>query len=137
MFVFEDSKGESEFYNYVDIKFHLNNENVCDDVPFEINGQQYFFSFYEVSIPNKAINLFPTLFEAAFNAALNIEGEDVSQPEEVRRDDFYIAIEVYNDLEKDCLQINSLSREVVLKYLRTLKTEYLSTHNYNEIVFKN
>ena len=50
---------------------------------------------------------------------------------------WYIAIEVYSDSEKDCLQENSLSRKSVLEYLRNLKSEYLNTHNYNEIVFKN
>lgn len=54
-----------------------------------------------------------------------------------RKGHWYIAIEVYNDLEKDCLQVDALSREAVLKYLRTLKQEYLITHNYNETVFKN
>ncbi len=50
---------------------------------------------------------------------------------------WYIAIEVYSDFEKDCLLMDSLSREAVLEYLRILKKEYLSTHNYNEVVFKN
>lgn len=61
MFVFEDSKDADEFYNYVDTSFQLNNENVYDDVPFTVNNQQYFFSFYEVEIPDKAI-IFSQLF---------------------------------------------------------------------------
>ena len=48
---------------------------------------------------------------------------------------WYIAIEVYSDTEYDCLMEKSLSREAVLKYLRGLKREYLTTHNYNETVF--
>ena len=55
----------------------------------------------------------------------------------IRKDNWYIAIEVYTDFEKDCLLENSLSRAAVLKYLRSLKKEYLTTHNYNETVFKN
>lgn len=137
MFVFEDSKEANEFYSYINMRFELNDENVYDDVPFEIAGQLYFFSFYEVEIPDKSINLFPFLFSATLNAAFNNEDEEVSEPEEVRNDNYYIAIEVYNDLEPDCLQINSLSREIVLKYLRALKNEYFSTDNYNEVVFKN
>ena len=53
MFVFEDTKDANHFYNYVDTKFRLNDENVYDDVPFKINGEQYFFSFYEVEIPDQ------------------------------------------------------------------------------------
>jgi len=61
------------------------------------------------------------------------EGED----DMVRSDNWYLALEVYNDLEPDCLDETSLSRQSVLKYLRALKKEYLATHNYNETVFKN
>lgn len=57
MFVFEDSKDINHFYNYVDTKFQLNNENVYDDVPFTLNRVQHFFSFYEVEIPTKIVNL--------------------------------------------------------------------------------
>ena len=77
------------------------------------------------------------LFSATMNAALNNTDDDVAPPDEFRSDNYYIAIEVYSDLEVDCLHVKSLSREVVLKYLRALKNEYLSTHNYNEVVFKN
>ena len=135
MFVFEDPKEALSFYNFVNTKFQLNNENVYDDVPFIIDGQQYFFSFYEVEIPTKTLNLFPILLDGLLDRA-----EMDPLLEEVyasRNGHWYIAIEAYSDLEKDCLQIKSLSRETVLKYLRSLKKEYLSTNNYNEVVFKN
>lgn len=141
MFVFEDPKEADEFYDYVNIKFQLNNENVYDDVPFEINTQTYFFSFYEVEIPDKTINLFPVVLDVFVNAALgNEDVEPVFSDDEngvTRNGHWYIAIEAYSDHEKDCLKVGSLSREVVLNYLRALKKEYISTHNYNETVFKN
>jgi len=137
MFIFEDSKQAGEFYSYINTKFQLEDENVYDDVPFEISGQQYFLAFFEVDIPDKSINLFPVIFEASLNAALNIEDEIESEPIELRRDNFYIAIEVYSDIEKDCLSSEALSRESVLKYLSGLREEYLTTNNYNELVFKN
>ena len=73
------------------------------------------------------------------NAALDNEGDDnnVDSEDMSRTDNWYIAIEVYSDKEKDCLHQDSFSREPVLNYLRTLKKEYLTTHNYNETVFKN
>lgn len=135
MFVFEDPKDIDEFYRFVDAKFHLNNQNVYDDVPFILNGAQYFFSFYETHIPDKTINLGGMVVDAMLQSA------DVSPVFEDnyshRRDNWYIAVEVYSDLEKDCLAPESLSREAVLKYLRNLKFEYLTTTNYNETVFKN
>ncbi|MBT8297081.1 MAG: hypothetical protein HKP42_09440 [Maribacter sp.] len=141
MFVFEDPKDADQFYNYVDTKYQLNNERVYDDVPFTIGEQQFFFSFYEVEIPDKSLNLLPVVLDIFTNAAL---GHDEMDPIFSDGDagfsrvgNWYVAIEVYSDLEKDCLQMNSLSREAVLEYLRTLKKEYLSTHNYNEVVFKN
>jgi len=141
MFVFEDPKDANHFYNYVDTKFQLNNENVYDDVPFLVGDQQFFFSFYEVEIPDKTINLFPVVLDVFTNAALGndemdpiFSGGDAAYS---RMGNWYIAVEVYSDLEKDCLHMDSLSREAVLEYLRTLKKEYLSTHNYNEVVFKN
>lgn len=141
MFVFEDSKDADEFYNYVDTSFQLNNENVYDDVPFTVNNQQYFFSFYEVEIPDKAIIFFPIILDVFVNTALgNDEIQPIFSDEDAgisRKGHWYIAIEVYSDLEKDCLRAEALSREVVLEYLRALKNEYLSTHNYNETVFKN
>ncbi|WP_299431053.1 hypothetical protein [uncultured Maribacter sp.] len=138
MFIFEDPKEANDFYNYVNTKYDLQHIDVYDNVPFKINEEQYFFSFYEVKIPDKAINFFPFVTSVLFNAAIgNFEDAEIEDPTMDRKDNWYLAIEVYSDLEKDCLEINSLSREVVLKYLRTLKKEYLSTHNYNEIVFKN
>lgn len=137
MFIFEDPKQAGQFYEYVDTKFQLKDEQVYDDVPFDVSGQQYFFSFYEIDIPDKAINFLPFLFEQTLNATLNIEDEDEASPEEIRKDNFYIAIEVYNDIEKDCLLQNALSQEAVLNYLSALRKEYLATNDYNELAFKN
>ncbi len=81
------------------------------------------------------------MLDLVLNAALDNEDPERYVSNEssdmIRRDNWYIAMEVYSDAEKDCLQEESLSRELVLKYLRALKNEYLSTHNYNETVFKN
>lgn len=137
MFIFENHKADGHFYNYINTKFELNHKKVYDDVPFVSNGEQYFFAWYEVEIPDKAINLFPFLFGAGLSAALGNDDDDLAGPEEIRNENYYIAIEVYNDMEPDCLEPAALSREFVLKYLRSLKKEYLSTHNYNEVVFKN
>ncbi len=134
MFLFEDPKDAGEFYSYVNNKYELNNLNVYDDVPFVINGDQYFFAFYEIEKDDKLLNLFPVLIYAALDAE---DGDYDGGDEILKRENWYIAIEVYSDVEKDCLALDSLSREVVLQYLRTVKEEYLSTDNYNELVLKN
>ena len=138
MFIFEDPKEGNQFYTYINTKYDLEDIDVYDNVPFLLNGEQYFFSFYEVEIPDKAINLFLVFTSLLFNAAIgNLGDAEIADPTMSRIGNWYLAMEVYSDLEKDCLEINSLSREAVLKYLRTLKKEYLSTYNYNEVVFKN
>jgi len=134
MFVFEDPKDVDHFYNYVDTKFQLNNEDVYDDVPFVLNDSQYFYSFYEVEIPTKVVNLGGIVVDAMLDdAGVSPLFEDTYAS---RKGHWYIAIEVYSDQENDCLRPDALSRELVLKYLRVLKLEYLTTHNYNETVFK-
>ncbi len=135
MFIFSDAKDAEEFYNFINIKYQLNDENVYDDVPFIFEDEQFFFSWYEVEIPNKSINLLPIFIDAALTASdMDPVLEDAYSS---RKGNWYVAIEVYNDFESDCLVENSLSKEKVLKYLRALKEEYLVTHNYNETIFKN
>lgn len=135
MFIFEDAKDAEQFYNFVNINFNLGDRNVYDDVPFEINGQQYFFAWYEVEIPNKSLHILPILADVIIASTGNYPMLEDSYGS--RKGNWYLAIEVYNDLESDCLVETSLSRDVVLKYLSALKQEYLATHNYNETVFKN
>lgn len=141
MFIFENPKDENHFYDYINIKFQLEHLKVFDDIPFSIDDEQYFFAWYEVEISDKTFNLAPALIDVALNGVL---GNDEFEPymlESVdsfhRKGNWYIALEVYSDTEKDCLVSGVLSREIVLKYLRALKQEYLVTHNYNEVVFKN
>ena len=138
MFIFEDPKQAGEFYGYVNTKFKLDDIEVQDDVPFKLEGTQYFFSFYEVEIPDKHLNLFPAILNKATNELLQSEDEEYFTGGDIeRQENWYIAIEVYNDVEKDCLSTEALSRELVLNYLRGLREEYLATTNYNELVFKN
>jgi len=141
MFIFEDQKEANEFYGFVNTKFQLDDAAVYDDVPFLIDGEQYFFAWYEVEIPDKSLNLIPIAFDTFLNVAVgNDEVESFVSSEEntfSRKGNWYVAIEVYSDIEKDCLTKTSLSKKAVLNYLHTLKEEYLATNNYNDTVFKN
>lgn len=134
-FVFEDPKEADAFYNYINTKYNLEDYYVDVEVPFKIGDSEYFLSFYEVEIPNKTLNLLPMVVDAALIASDS--DAILTDSYESRSGNWYIAIEVFNATEKDCLHEDSVSRDVVLPYLRALKEEYLSTHNYNEVVFKN
>lgn len=136
VFVFEDPKDANEFYNYINTKFQLNDYFVDVEVPFEIEGSTYYFSFYEVEIPTKTINLVPLVLDGILSQAADMDPV-FDELHTSRVGNWYIAMEVFNDLEKDCLREGSVSRDIVLPYLRELKSEYLATNNYNEVVFKN
>lgn len=136
VFVFEDPKEANEFYNYVNTKFQLDDYYVDVEVPFQIDGANYFLSFYEVEIPTKTINLIPLALDGILNQAAEMDPV-FDELHTSRVGNWYIAIEVFSDREQDCLGEGSVSRDLVLPYLRELKSEYLATSNYNEVVFKN
>ena len=135
MFVFQDPKEANEFYNYINTKFNLNNVNVYNDIPFTLENNQYFFSFYEIDIPNKTINLVPIAVDAILQKAEMTPIMDNLYA--TRKGNWYIAIEVYSDTEQDCLEENADFKPQVTKFLRHLKNEYLASYNYNEVLFKN
>lgn len=141
VFVFEDTKAADQFYDYINTKFNLQDYYVDVQVPFEVEGREYYLSFYEVEITDKALNLFPLLADIAVNTVLGNEDFETyvatTENSTVRQGNYYIAIEVFSETEKDCLNEKYSNRPAVLTYLRGLKKEYYSTHNYNEVVFKN
>ncbi|MEO9512882.1 MAG: hypothetical protein ABJN84_05810 [Flavobacteriaceae bacterium] len=136
VFVFEDPKDADEFYNYINTKFQLKDYYVDTEVPFTIENETFYFSFYEVEIPTKTINLIPLVVDGIISQTTEMDPmlEDVHS---FRIGNWYIAIEVFSGTGKDCLKEDSISKDMVLPYLRKLKQEYISTHNYNEVVFKN
>jgi len=136
VFVFEDPKEANEFYNYINTKFQLDDYFVDVEVPFQIDGTNYFLSFYEVEISTKTINLIPLAMDGILSQAADMDPV-FDELHTSRIGNWYIAMEVFNDQEQDCLSEGSVSRDVVLPYLRELKSEYLATSNYNEVVFKN
>lgn len=135
VFVFTDPKDEGHFYDYVNTKFQLNDYYVDVEVPFTIDDNEFFFSFYEVEIPTKTINLIPLAVDGILSQAADMD-PILEEVHTSRIGNWYIAIEVFSTAEKDCLHEDSVFRDAVLTYLRAMKTEYLSTHNYNEVVFK-
>ncbi len=133
-FIFEDPKDANEFYNYVNTKYELNHDNVEWNVPFVIEGETFFFSFYETEIPDKTLNFLPFLIDAK----LEQEGIDPLFEDAYvsRKGNWYLAITVADNKMKDCLKPEYIKRESILKYLRDLRIEYLNTDNYFEALLR-
>jgi len=129
-FIFEDSKEADEFYNYMNIKYNLNYENVEDNVEFIINDNNYFLSFYETEIPTKHINFLPFIFEASIEMGLNGEDSYSGEVDISRVGHWYLVLTVMDSNFDDCLEPNYLYGIDVLSYLKALKLEYLSSSNY-------
>jgi len=140
-YIFEDPKNHGEFYDYINTKYQLNDYFVDVEVPFQLEGETYYFSFYEVVKKSKALFLLPLATDVAYHAATRAEEFEPmvanGNNSILEGHSFYIAMEVYSDIEKDCLLPGYENQKQVLAYLHALKEEYLSTYNYNEVVFKN
>lgn len=134
LFIFEDPKDADEFYNYINTKFQLNHVDVEYNVPIAINGVQYYLSFYEAEIPDKSLNLMPIAIDMATS-----RGDfqtDLSDSYTSRTGNWYIALSVRDEDIKNTLTPLYPFRKEIVNYLKALKDEYLTTHNYQEVLFK-
>lgn len=133
-FVFEDPKDANEFYNYINTKYGLNYQDVEWNVPFTIDNEEFYFSFYETEIPTKTINLIPIMLNAKAEQNGNepwLEGFEFS-----RNGNWYLVLTISDSNMGDCLEPNHRSREKALRHLQDLKKEYLNTNNYLEAWFR-
>jgi len=132
-FIFADPKDANEFFNFINTKFQLNDIDVDYDVPFKINGTLYFLSFYEVEKATKTLNLIPIFIDGVTeNSDLETDLYDnyVS-----RMGSWYIVITILDKNSNNCLKETNAQRNKVLQYLKDLKQEYLTTQNYEELLF--
>lgn len=135
-FVFEDPKEADEFYYFINAKFDLNFDLVESNVPFFVNDKEYALTFYEREKVDKTLNLLPMVLDAA----LNSDDDDNSIFEDSyssRVGHWYLILTVSDDQMKDCLSPNYQHRDAVVKYLRTLKEEYLTTNDYKVANLRN
>lgn len=129
-FVFKDSKDANEFYNFINAKYDLGFIDVESNVPFEIDENNYFLSFYEREKVTKTINLIPI----AVDASLASKGNDpmLEDAHTSRTGNWYLILIVTDVDMNDCLNPEYESHAKVMEYLRNLKEEYLTTQNYIE-----
>lgn len=127
-FIFKDPKDADEFYDFINAKYALDNQIVQWNVPFTIESNEYFLSFYETEIPTKTINLVPLIVDISL---VNNGYDPLFVGAEFSRvGNWYLALTVSDAAMNDCLAPNYKYRDKVVKYLRNLRTEYLNTHNY-------
>ena len=133
-FIFKDPKDADEFYNFINMKYDLKHKDVEWNVPFFIDGKEYFLSFYESEIPTKTVNLIPIIIDAELESKGNSPLlEDIHFS---RIGNWYLVLTVFDSEIEDCLRPEYESREKVLKYLKELKEEYLTTHEYIQALWR-
>ena len=134
-FIFEDPKDADEFYNYVVTKYELNHDDADWNVPFEVNGLPFLFSFYEVEISDKTYNLVPFVADAASDSKI-VDALLENTNTITRVGNWYVAVTVNDDAMTDCLKPDNSHRDAVIKYLRNMQFEYLNTTNYLDALFR-
>lgn len=132
-FIFKDPKDADEFYNYINTKFQLNGINVDNNVEFKIDDKSYYLSFTETEIEDKAVIL-PLV---AIDAKREQNGNDAlfADSHISRVGHWYLILTVYDENVNNCLLDKHPMKSEVVKYLKQLKQEYLTTHNYEELLF--
>ncbi|WP_299126192.1 hypothetical protein [uncultured Winogradskyella sp.] len=132
-FIFRDTKNAEEFYTYIDKKFKLNDANVDSNLPFEIDGQTLYLSYLEAEREDKNYNLGLALVDAKRESNGN---DPLFEDNYVNRTGYwYIIINVYDNNLKNCLKDDHPLKSKTIKYLENLMNEYLTTQNYEELLF--
>lgn len=127
-FIFKDTKAINEFYNYINTKYQLN--NVGYNVPITINKAVYYLAFYEICKSNETINILPIIVDSALGS------DAFNSTYKSKKGNWYLVLTVKDGENKDALHPQYKYQNQVEKYLKQLKTEYLTTTNYQELLFQ-
>ncbi|WP_299117017.1 hypothetical protein [uncultured Winogradskyella sp.] len=132
-FIFKDPKNADEFYNYINKKFNLNHHNVGLNTPFLLNDKTFYLSYTEIERTDESLIL-PfaiTDLKRSSNGNDSIFEDNYT----TRKGYWYIILTVYDEDLKNCLLDKHPMRSDAIRYLKSLKQEYLTTHNYEELLF--
>lgn len=132
-FIFKDPKDADEFYNYINKKYNLNHDNVGLNTPFQFKGNTYYLSYSEVERIDETLNLPLVIIDGKRKQNGNSALFDDSYT--TRKGHWYIIITVYDENLSNCLLDKYPKRLEIIEYLKALKQEYLTTHNYEELLF--
>lgn len=131
---FNDTKDANEFYNFINIKYARNHDQVEGNVPISINNRSYFLSFYETEKSTKTVNLVPIVVDGILDS--NDIDPMLTDIHVSRQGNWYIAITVADAGLQDALDPEYRERSQVTTYLKALQEEYLYTQNYNSLLLK-
>jgi hypothetical protein len=131
-FIFNDPKDAFHFYNYINIVYELNQNKVDLDVPFVVNDQLFFFSFYEVEKTTNVVNLVPIVVDAQLDR--EGYGPFFESTYQSRTGHWYILINVFDEQGNDALHPAHAQRDTVKRYLNDLRKNYINNENYYEVL---
>ena len=133
-FVFQDTKVPDAFYQFFNIRFSSLSQWTNENLPINVKGASYFFSFYGVEKTTKTFNLFPFIVDTILE-----EKGDFRFFERFYtryRPHAYIVITVRNETLEDCLEPRHPARESLVEFLEAMRKDYLMTNNYIDQLFR-
>ncbi len=132
-FIFKDTKDAEEFYNYINKKYQLDHTDVGFNVPFQLDGETLYLSYHEAERTDETVNLPFVLIDAKRDGSGNSRLFENNYA--TRKGHWYILLTVYDENLKNCLKDHHPLKVKTIQYLKELKQEYLTTQNYEELLF--
>ena len=132
-FIFKDPKDADEFYQFINIKLNLQHKDVGYNSPFQLDGATYYLSYKEVGKEDRTLNIGLAAVDLVLSEKAGFRVVDENY--DSRKGHWYILITVYDEKVSNCLLNKHSKRQDILQYLKSLKKEYLDTHNYEELLF--
>lgn len=132
--VFEDPKEANEFYNFINTKYERNFIDVEHNVPFVLNKNTFYFSFYEIEKETKTANLVPIFVDAKRES--NGNSSILNNAHTSRKGKWFLVLTASDFHSNDALNSNHPYALQIENYLRNLKNEYLNTSNYIESLLR-
>ena len=132
-FIFKDPKDADEFYNYINTKYSLNHNNVGLNTPILVNSHRFYFIYHEVERTDETANIGLVFADLVLEEKTGLTAFENNYSS--RKGHWYIIITVYDENLKNCLLHKHPKNSEIIQYLKGLKQEYLTTLNYQELLF--
>ena len=113
-FVFENNKKILSFQQFLVNKYKLQTYNQRE-IPFTINNERFILHMYDNDEIVKYINTSDFVMK-----------QQIPNASKMHNQSDFIVLSVVSDKNEDCLQETSLYQNIVVKYLKNLKEEYLN-----------
>ncbi len=131
-FIFKDPKNADEFYHYINKKYKLDHKNVGLNTAFQLNDEPFYLSYNEVVKEDENANVGLALVDLVLEEKAGFTMFENNYTS--RKGHWYIILTVYDEDIKNCLLDKHPMKSKITKYLKDLKKEYLTTHNYEELL---